>query len=140
MHIPGHLAIALAQHCLPPLIKNKKTLKPLLLASVFPDAVDKTIGYILHFMPNGRHYAHNIFSLVGISLGVGLIWGKVTGYAWFLGYLGHLLADSNSFVPWLFPIQKYAFKKGRLRAPDPAHLIREIIFLLIVSIIHRISH
>ncbi len=140
MHIPGHLAVALAQHCLPPLIKYKKALKPLVLASLFPDAVDKTIGYVLQAMPNGRHFAHNIFSLVGISLIVGLTWGKVVGSAWFLGYLGHLFIDNLTFVPWFFPVKKYSFKKGRLRTPDPTQLIRETIALFIVMIVHRLIH
>ncbi len=138
MHIPGHLAIALAQHCLPPLAKDKKTLKPLLLACLFPDAVDKTIGYVFHAMPNGRHYAHNIFSLIGLSLIVSLIWGKTTGYAWFLGYAGHLWADRKSLVPWFFPIRKYNFKKGRF-AFGLSQFIRETVFLIITLIIYRIS-
>lgn len=140
MHIPGHLAIAIAQHCLPPLAKRQEALKPLLLASLFPDAVDKTIGYVFHAMPNGRHFMHNIFGLVGVSLLVGLIWGKVTGTAWFLGHLGHLVVDSPRMVPWFFPVKKYSFIKGRLRLPKPAKLFQEIIFLGLALIIHRLIH
>ena len=139
MHIPGHLAVALAQHCLPPLAKYEKALKPLLLACLFPDAVDKTIGYVFHAMPNGRHYMHNVFSLVGVSLVVGLIWGRVTGTAWFLGHLGHLLADIPR-VPWFFPVKKYGFRKGRFRIPKPARLIQETVFLSLALIMHRIVH
>jgi hypothetical protein len=139
MHIPGHLAIALAQHCLLPMAKDKKALKPLLLASLFPDMADKTIGYVFQAMPNGRHYAHNIFTLIGLSLVVSLIWGKSTSYAWFMGYLGHLLADSQTMVPWFFPARKYNFKKGRLKFA-PAQFIRETMYLGLVLVIHRLSH
>ncbi|NJN94707.1 MAG: hypothetical protein HC875_11745 [Anaerolineales bacterium] len=111
MQIPGHLAVALAQSRLPPFRASKRLLFVLLLASLFPDIVDKTIGYVLQAMPNGRHFAHNIFSLLGLSLLVTLIWGRRTGYAWFSGYLGHLLADSTRRVPWFFPLKKYPFKK-----------------------------
>jgi hypothetical protein len=140
MHIPGHIAIALTQHRLLTLQgQDEQIIKPLLIASLFPDLVDKCIGYVFHMMPNGRHYAHNIFSLIGLSLAVTLVWGKEVGYAWFVGYLGHLLVDSKSWVPWFFPAQKYHFHRGRLSF-KPAQLIREAIFLAVVLIIHRLSH
>ena len=113
-------------------------LKPLFIASLFPDMVDKTIGYLLHLMPNGRHYSHNLFSLIGFSLLVTCLWGRPTGYAWFAGYLGHLLADGDSLVPWFFPLKKYAFKRGRLRFKR-RQLLRETSLLLIVLITYRIS-
>ncbi len=137
MNIPGHLAVALAQHCLPPLAKDKRALKPLLLASLFPDIVDKIIGYILKMMPNGRHFAHNIFSLTGTSLLVGFIWGKMSGLAWFLGYGGHLVVDSKTFVPWFFPFRRYSFRKGRFAIPLP-RFFKELLFLGFVLIIHRL--
>ncbi len=87
----------------------------MLAATLLPDAVDKTIGYALNAMPNGRHFAHNIFSFVASSLLVGLIWGKKVGTAWFLGYLGHLLADDPRRVPWLFPVKKYPFKQQKFK-------------------------
>ncbi len=139
MHIPGHIAIALAEHCLPTLSTNKNALKPLLLASLFPDMVDKTIGYVFHAMPNGRHYAHNVFSLVGVSVLVALIWGRATGYAWFMGYVGHLAADQGGLVPWLFPARKYTFKKRRFSFA-PAQFIREAALLALVFIVYRTLH
>ncbi len=115
-------------------------MKPLLMASLFPDLVDKSIGYIFHVMPNGRHYAHNLFSLILVSGVVTLIWGKAAGYAWFMGYLGHLLADTagRSMVPWFFPVKAYHFPRGKL-AFKPMQLIRETILLGLVLIIHRMS-
>jgi hypothetical protein len=140
MHIPGHIAVALAQHRLLTLQgQEEKMISPLLIASLFPDLVDKSIGYVFHLMPNGRHYAHNIFSLIGLSLAVTLVWGKEIGFAWFMGYVGHLVADSNSLMPWFFPVQKYLFRRGRLTF-KPAQLIREAIFLAVVLVIHRLSH
>jgi hypothetical protein len=141
MQIPGHLTVALVQHSLPPFTHispkaRKNVMIPLLIASLFPDMVDKTIGYVFHAMPNGRHYAHNIFSLVGLSVLVGLFAGRMAGYAWFLGYLGHLLADSDRQVPWFFPLKEYSFPQGRLsfKLPD---MVRETILLTFVLILRR---
>jgi hypothetical protein len=137
MQIPGHLAVAVAESNLPLFRRGPRRLLVLLfVASLFPDGVDKTIGYIFHAMPNGRHFAHNLFSLLGLSLLAGLFFGPAGGWAWFCGYLGHLLADSGSLVPWFFPLKKYPFKKGRLKF-EPAQLLGETLILLLVLSLSR---
>jgi hypothetical protein len=139
MQIPGHIAVALAQDFLIPSKKKPGALlKPLVVASLFPDLMDKTIGYIFRLMPNGRHFAHNIFSLVGLSLIVSLIWGRTTGYAWFIGYLGHLLVDSDNLVPWFFPFRNYPFEKGRLTF-RPAQMLYEMLLVVLVVLIRRLA-
>ena len=60
MNIPGHLAIGLAQHQLPPLARRRRTLFPLLIASLFPDLIDKTIGYGLGFSPDDSRLAMSL--------------------------------------------------------------------------------
>ena len=135
MQIPGHLAVASAQYRLL-FTPNRQTVIFVLLASLFPDLVDKFIGYIWGVMPNGRHYAHNLFSLSGVSAVVALIWGPLAGLAWFTGYVGHLLADSHTLVPWFFPLKQYHFKPGRLRF-EPAQLIVETALLLAVLLARR---
>ena len=111
---------------------------PLLAASLFPDVVDKFIGYVWGAMPNGRHFAHNLFSLAGLSALVTLFWGQTVGRAWFAGYLGHLLADVDSFIPWLFPFKRYAFPAGRLRF-NLAQLMKETIVLGLVLTLLRLT-
>ena len=140
MHIPGHLATALAQHRLLTLSgrADQVVLPPLLIASLLPDVVDKAIGYVFCLMPNGRHYAHNVFSLLGLSLVVLLLWGPAVGLAWFSGYLGHLLVDSDSFVPWFFPAKRYQFYAGRLKF-KPLQLLKEMIFLAVVLVIYYLT-
>ena len=136
MHIPGHLAVALAQHgVIPKSRRQRRLLVVLLVASLFPDILDKTIGYVLKIMPNGRHFAHNIFTLIGLSLFAGLIGGKEVGYAWFGGHLGHLLADAKGFVPWFFPIKRYQFYEGQLTF-KPLEIIRETIFLILTMVFY----
>lgn len=141
MQIPGHLAIAVAQHRFISIYEpDAALLKPLLLASLFPDMVDKAIGYVFHAMPNGRHYTHNLFSLVLLSGAVALLWGKRAGYAWFIGHLGHLLADTgpDQMVPWFFPLKSYHFSQSSLKFEVP-QLTRETIFLLLVFVVYRLS-
>jgi hypothetical protein len=139
VHIPGHLAVAAIQHRLNfSQAQRPQAVAPLLVASLFPDLVDKFVGYVWGVMPNGRHYAHNIFSLIGLSAIVTLVWGKTVGRAWFTGYLGHLLVDSYRMVPWLFPVKQYPFRAGRLSF-NPAQLFRETILLAVVLAVLRIS-
>lgn len=139
MQIPGHLAVALAQSNLPLFrCKSRRLLIPLFVASLFPDVIDKTIGYVFHAMPNGRHYAHNVFSLLGLSLLVTMVWGKAAGYAWFSGYLGHLLVDNDGTLPWFFPLKKYSFEPGQLTFKWP-QLMRETLLLTAVLIIRQVN-
>jgi len=139
VHIPGHLALAAIQYRLNFSQEQKQqVIVPLLVASLFPDMVDKFIGYVWGIMPNGRHYAHNIFSLIGLSAIITLIWGKTVGRAWFIGYLGHLLVDSSRMVPWFFPLKQYPFQPGRLRF-GPSQLLRETILLTLVLVVLRFS-
>jgi membrane-bound metal-dependent hydrolase YbcI (DUF457 family) len=137
MHIPGHLAVALGQHGVlsRAYYPQPIPLKPLLIAGLFPDVVDKAIGYVFHLMPNGRHFAHNIFGLFILTLVVTLVWGRKVGLAWFAGYLGHLLADGRK-VPWLFPVKQYQFYPGRLRW-KPFQFLKEMIFLVVVLMLYR---
>jgi len=139
MHIPGHLAVGLASHRVLTLVDPEEDipLRPLLLASLFPDVVDNALGYVFHVMPNGRHYAHNIFALVLLWLVVTLVWGRRVGIAWLLGYWGHLLGDGRK-VPWLFPVKSYHFYPGRLRF-NMLQFFREAIFLLMVMFLYRVS-
>ncbi|HEX9921693.1 MAG TPA: metal-dependent hydrolase [Anaerolineae bacterium] len=141
MQIPGHLAVAVAQYRLfSHHQRNEELMAALLIASLFPDMVDKSIGYVFHAMPNGRHYMHNLWSLLLMSLLVSLIWGRKVGQAWFIGHLGHLLADisRDSIVPWYFPVKKYRFRSGRLRF-RPGQIMKELVLLGVVLIFYRLS-
>jgi hypothetical protein len=139
MHIPGHLAVGLASHRVLILANPNEEipLRPLLFAGLFPDVVDKALGYVFHVMPNGRHYAHNIFAMALLWAVVTLVWGKQIGIAWLVGYWGHMLADGRK-VPWLFPVKSYHFYPGRLRF-NIAQFCKEIIFLLVVIFLYQLT-
>jgi hypothetical protein len=138
MHIPGHLAVAALQHHLLAQSSQQSGAGWLFTAALFPDVVDKTIGYIFHAMPNGRHFTHNIFSLIGLSALVGAVGGKAAGRAWLVGHLGHLLADSGSMMPWFFPLKRYPFKPGSVKF-ESNQLIKESGFLLLVLLFIRLN-
>ncbi|MDM8518979.1 metal-dependent hydrolase [Anaerolineales bacterium HSG6] len=141
MNIPGHLAVGITQHHLlnfPP--DDKKLLTVLLVGSLFPDIADKTIGYILKLMPGGRHCAHNIFSLLASTLIITKLVGNLAGYAWFSGYTGHLLVDSDRFMPWFFPLKAYNFPKGRGISFQADSMIKETLLLVLAVIIFYVNY
>ncbi|MBN1877551.1 MAG: metal-dependent hydrolase [Anaerolineae bacterium] len=101
----GHLAVsALAHRYL------KVEFVPVMVAGVFPDIVDKTLCQGLHWLPSGRMLGHTLLAFAFSTAVVGLIWGKRTAWSWAVGYLGHLLGDAYSEVPWFYPFVSYTFK------------------------------
>lgn len=140
MNIPGHLAIAVIQHRLLniPSVCQQSTIL-MAVSSLFPDTVDKTVGYIFKLMPNGRHYAHNLFGLAGTTLIIRLLLGKSAGHAWFAGYLGHLLADDFAEIPWFFPLLSYRFLPGDGIKFQLNSMVREALFLGLAILFHQLS-
>ncbi len=106
------------------------------VASLFPDVMDKTLAYGFHLSPSGRHYAHNMVSLLLSSFIVMIIAGKAAGYAWFMGYLGHLIADNDKRVPWFYPFKQYHFEKGRGFQLDKVIFMKEVLFLGSALVFH----
>lgn len=100
----GHLAVSVLQHRY-----LKADLVPVVVAGVFPDIVDKSMCYGLHVVPSGRTWGHTLLSMGLSTVMVSLIWGWRTGYSWALGYLGHLLGDFGSALPWFYPFRPYEF-------------------------------
>jgi hypothetical protein len=102
----GHLAVSALLHHY-----SKADLTTVMVAGIFPDAVDKTLCRVLHLTPNGRMYGHTLLSL-GLSTAiVGLFRGRHIAWSWALGYFGHLVSDSHGFVPWLYPFVTSDFTK-----------------------------
>jgi membrane-bound metal-dependent hydrolase YbcI (DUF457 family) len=101
----GHLAV-------PIIIKRylpQEQLPALMVASIFPDVVDKTLKE-LQLRPNGRTFSHSLLGLGLSTLLVYLVWGKTIGRSWALGYLLHLCGDLGGTVPWFYPFKEYVFK------------------------------
>ncbi len=100
----GHLALAVLEHRY-----LKADLAPVMIGGVFPDLVDKTLCHVIGATPSGRTVAHTLLGLGLSTLLIGLIRDRRTAWSWALGYLGHLLGDFNSPVPWLYPFVPYDF-------------------------------
>lgn len=115
----GHLGVSVVLHHY-----GRADLMPVLLGGVCPDVVDKSLCQLLKLTISGRTYAHTLPALGVTTIGVGLLLGPATARAWFLGYAGHLLADSGGYVPWLFPFRRYVFTPSET---DFESLLRRIL-------------
>jgi LexA-binding, inner membrane-associated putative hydrolase len=111
----GHIGIALLQHRY-----LDAGFKPAIAGSLFPDALDKTLCQVLRLTPSGRMWGHTALSAVISTVAVRALTGKRTARDWFLGYLGHLLADSGGPIPWWYPFRTYTFDPS----PDFAEIFR----------------
>jgi hypothetical protein len=105
----GHLAVSVLQHRY-----LKADLVPVVIAGIFPDVVDKSMCYVLHVVPSGRTWGHTLLSMGLSTITVSLIWGRRFGYSWALGYIGHLLGDFGSALPWFYPFRPYEFPPSSL--------------------------
>jgi hypothetical protein len=55
-------------------------------------------------------YGHTLLSVALTTIFVRQVWGTRAARAWAAGHLGHLLADTAGFIPWLYPFRRYEFK------------------------------
>ena len=115
--ILGHVAVSALLHRYLEL-----DLAPTMAGGLFPDVVDKTLCQVLRLTPSGRMFAHSLASLA-LSTGiVRALWGRRAGQGWAAGYLGHLLGDLPTAVPWLYPFASYEFPK---RSPGLWEIVRQ---------------
>jgi len=104
----GHLALpTIFRHYLP------TSDAELYIGSIFPDLLDKTLK-AQHIAPNGRTISHTLTGLAVTTLLVHRVRGQQAAESWLLGYLGHLVCDTDSSIPWLWPLLPYDF-------PQPAY-------------------
>jgi hypothetical protein len=126
--LSGHLAIAaLLHHYL------ETAPLPTLSGSLAPDLVDKGLYLGLDLTDSGRIYGHTLLAAAVSTLIIRLIWGRQAAGSWLLGYLGHLIADAEGFVPWFYPWKKYQFHQSQRQSslellrqlfrPSPLELI-----------------
>ena len=138
MQIPGHIAIALLQQRY--VLGPKRALSAslaLFTASLFPDVIDKTVGYVLKWMPNGRHITHNYLSVGIIAVIVSVFFGRQAGYGWVVGHVGHLLVDidGKGKLPLFYPFKTYRMRKGRGIVFRRRKIAREMIGLALTVIL-----
>jgi hypothetical protein len=103
----GHVGIALLQHRY-----LDAELVPVMAGGLFPDALDKTLCQVLQVTRSGRMWGHTMLGVIVSTTLVGVIAGRRAARDWLLGYLGHLLADSEGPVPWWYPFRTYTFDQS----------------------------
>lgn len=140
--ILGHLAVSALEHRY-----LDADLVPVMIAGLAPDLVDKTACQVLHLAPSGRMWGHTLVGLALSTLLIDLLWGKRAARSWALGYMGHLLGDLNSPIPWLYPLVAYDFNPSpnlwrvlRNFLHDPVHLGLEmalIAWAIVATMTHR---
>jgi membrane-bound metal-dependent hydrolase YbcI (DUF457 family) len=116
--LSGHLAVAA-------LLRHYLQTEPLstLGGSAAPDLLDKAL-YQGGVTKSSRTYGHTLLGAAVSTALVYLIWGKRPAQSWFVGYLGHLLADAGGFVPWFYPWKRYTFYPKLCEPLSPLQFVR----------------
>jgi len=90
------------------------SLYALLLGSLGPDIIDKTIS--LPITGNGRYIGHSLLFDIVVSLVVlAVFWkNKRILIGFIVGWQMHMILDIGGFMPWLFPFVSYEFQERTL--------------------------
>ena len=82
---------------------------PSLGGALVPDAIDKTLSWVLHLTPTARHIGHTPLMAGALSTLTGRLFGRQAGTAFALAYAVHLVGDlwDGGHVPWLMPFKRY---------------------------------
>ena len=98
----AHVASALA---LNKLVLNDAHAIPSMAGSLLPDAIDKTLAWVLKITPSSHFVAHTPLAAAGASVAVGRALGHEAGRAFGLAYAAHLITDElhHGRVPWQLP-------------------------------------
>ncbi len=103
-------AVALNRYAL-----NDNSFEPAVLGALLPDAVDKTLAWVLHVTSSSHHIAHTPLAAVTLSLVARKLVGERFAGSFGAAYIVHLLGDEihHGRVPWLLP-----FRDDKRRASD----------------------
>jgi hypothetical protein len=82
---------------------------PSLGGALVPDAIDKTLSWVLDLTPTARHIGHTPLMAAALSTLTGRLFGRKAGSAFALAYGVHLVGDlwDGGHVPWLMPFRRY---------------------------------
>lgn len=88
---------------------------PSVAGALVPDAVDKTLAWVLGATPTARHIGHTPFVAAGATLVAASVAGRRRAAAFGVAYLAHLLGDltEGGHVPWLLPFKRYEVSAQR---------------------------
>ena len=101
----AHIAAALA---LNKLVLNDEHAVTSITASLLPDAIDKTLAWVLKVTSSSHFVAHTPLAAAGASYVIGRTIGPEAGKSFGLAYAAHLVADElhHGRVPWRLPFSR----------------------------------
>ena len=111
------------------------------LGTLTPDLVDKPAAWLLKVAPRGRYLGHTLLSCLLLSLALAQLSGPRASLGFGLGYLSHLLGDSEDPVPWLVPLVRYDYPRDNRFRLDLSRrlLLREAVGLALIVFFARRS-
>ena len=88
---------------------NDGRLTPSILGALIPDAVDKTLAWVLRITSSSHHIAHTPLAALMLSFVVKQFANAEVGRSFGAAYFLHLLGDEihHGRVPWLLPFRDY---------------------------------
>ncbi|MHB1296743.1 MAG: metal-dependent hydrolase [Anaerolineae bacterium] len=120
-----------------------------LAASVYPDALDKSLHWLLKVTPTDRLWGHTLWSLLGTSALVGLVGALLgrprMGRSWMVGYATHMTGDLRGSLPLFYPLSHRGVRRGarmkevlRGRRPVPWGVIAGESMLALAAAVYEV--
>ena len=128
----GHIASALIVNRL---ARVDAGVAPAVLGALVPDAIDKTLAWVLHVVPTGRHIGHTLFAAAVFSAVGAALFGREKGLAFGVAYISHLVGDRwhDGHVPWLMPLKRYDREREAWRERWSIKLGAEVVLLELIG-------
>jgi len=119
----GHLGFTLAFFHSSSSLREKINSYALIFGALIPDIIDKSFGQFVY--QHGRFIGHSLIISSIMCFFVGILmksFGKDNRFAssLYFGWIAHLIEDTGSFLPLLYPIIQYDFPYSTL---DPFRIL-----------------
>ena len=115
-------------------------LAPAVAGALVPDAIDKTLAWVLGIVPTARHAGHTPLAVAVFGLAGAALIGKRWGAAFASAYATHLVCDlwKHGHVPWLMPFKRYHVRGERWSVGfNRSTLLLEAIGLAAITVLAR---
>jgi len=91
------------------LLHRDRSVAPAAVGALFPDAVDKTLAWVLRVTPSSHYIAHTPIAAGALSLLTAKLFGPKAARSVASAYVTHLVCDDahHGRVPWLLPFSQY---------------------------------
>ena len=113
---------------------------PAVAGALLPDAIDKTLAWVLGVVPAARHAGHTPVAVAVFGLASSVVIGRRWGAAFASAYATHLVGDlwQHGHVPWLMPFKRYHVRGERWSVGlDRSTLLLEAIGLAAIALLAR---